>query len=101
MNSRPVPPYLHFEIDGKREEFTHFYGDEDWPNCGAVYGWEEGTKASDEMRGYSPTKCVWPLAVWRKNNDGSITGMKALFAGGIWATTEDDEILLRVWDRII
>lgn len=101
MNSRPVPPHLHFEIDGKREEFTHFYWDKDWPSYGAVYGWNEGTMASDKVRGYLPTECVWPLAVWRENNDGSITGMKALFASGIWSTTEDDEVLLRVWDRII
>ena len=89
------------EVDGERRAFDEFYENASFGNCGAIYGMNEKTEATHKVRGYEPTGCVWPLAAYRHNDDGSIFGLQGLFANGEWAKDENDEPLYRVWDRII
>lgn len=93
---------FHIEVAGKREHFDAFYEDAylDFP-IGSYYGSNETTKKGDVFRNFKLTKAIWGLSAYRKNEDGSIFGIQGLFAGGIWDTTEDGEVLLRLWDRII
>ena len=92
---------ISIEIDGKREHFDSFVQDSPFYPCGALWGMDEKTEATHKIRGYEPTNCVWPLAAWRKNKDGSIFGIQGLFAHGKWATDGNGDPLYRVWDRII
>ncbi len=92
---------ISIEVDGERIAFDEFYEDASFGNCGALYGMDEKTEAAHKVRGYELTNCVWPLAAFRRNKDGSIFGIQGLFTHGEWAKDENDELLYRVWDRII
>ena len=92
---------ISIEVDGERIAFDDFYEESDFYPCGALYGMNEKTEATHKIRGYEPTICVWPLAAWLKNEDGSYYGIEGLFWHGEWATDEDGDPLYRVWDRII
>lgn len=96
-----VPDNFHFEVDGQPERFDYFYDDEHFANMGALYGANENTLPSHVVRASLPTKALWYLSAYRINEDNSIYGIKALFAHGEWAETEDGELLYRVWDRVI
>ena len=91
------------EVDGKRETFDAFYDEETFgfPQLGAWYGCNETTKPKDSMRNYLPTSAVWCLSAYRKNADGSFFGIQGLFRNGIWTTDENDNPMMKVWDRII
>ena len=92
---------ISIEVDGEHIAFDDFYEESDFYPCGALWGMDEKTEATHKIRGYESTNCVWPLAAWRKNKDGSIFGIQGLFARGQWAVGEDGKPLYRVWDRII
>lgn len=92
---------ISIEVDGERIKFDEFYEEPTFGNCGATWGMNEKTEATHKVRGFEPTKCVWTLAAFRKNEDGSIFGIDGLFACGEWAKDEKGEPLYRVWDRIV
>ena len=92
---------ISIEIDGKRERIDGFFKDSPFFPCGVLWGIDEKTKPSDAVRNYLPTSCVWPIAVYRKNSDGSYFGIEGLFTHGEWTVDENGDPLYRVWDRSI
>ena len=92
---------ISIEIDGKREPIDGYYKESPFYPLGVLWGIDEKTRPNDEVIGYEITKCVWPIAVYRKNADGSYFGIEGLFAHGEWSTDENGDPLYRVWDRII
>ncbi len=89
------------EIDGVRERFDAYYEDSPFYPCGSLWGFDEKTKGDDQVRNYESTNCVWPLAAYRINEDGSYFGIQGLFAHGGWAKDEKGGPLYRVWDRVV
>lgn len=89
------------EIDGKRETIDGYFEESPFYPCGALWGIDEKTKPHDAVRNYESTSCVWPLAAYRQNEDGSYFGLEGLFAHGEWTKDENGDPLYRVWDRII
>ena len=91
------------EIDGKIEQFDELYSEEEtgFPSLGAFYGCNEVTKANDKVRGFQPTSPLFAVSAWRKEPNGDIFGMQAIFKNGTWTTNDNGDPMLSVRDRLI
>ena len=91
------------EIDGKIEQFDELYPEEEtcFPQLGAFYGVDEVTKADHKVRGYVPTSPLFAVSAWRKEPNGDIFGMQAIFKHGSWTRNENGDPMLSVWERLI
>ena len=91
-------------IDGELTEYTDFYPIKDClgkTKMGMVAGVNEVTQAKDKVRNYEVTKTLHFVNVFKRNEDGSIWGIRAAFREGQWTEDEEGGMVISVSDRIV